>query len=143
MGVVNLIQVNDRAMSEIDLSTAFLRYEEPFMYLILKDHIQLDPAKIREISNTASELSQGKPYLLLSDARAQLAITPEGQGAAADKDILQLVSASAILVSSWPKKLLVNMVIHFSNMPFPMKMFTHAGEALNWLDAQRKLLRVS
>jgi hypothetical protein len=127
-------------MSEIDLSTAFLRYEEPFMYLILKDHIQLDPTNIRELANTASELSQGRPFLLLSDARAQMAITPEGQGTAADRDILQLVSASAILVSSWPKKLLANMMINFSNLPFPMKMFTHAGEALNWLDGQRKLL---
>lgn len=127
-------------MREVDLSTAFLRYEEPVMYLILKDHIQLNPTNIREIANSASELSEGKPYLLMSDARVEMAITPEGQGAAADKDILQLIRGSAILVSSWPKKMLVNLVIHFSNMPFPMKMFTHAGEALNWLEMQKKLL---
>ena len=127
-------------MREVDLSTAFLRYEEPVMYLILKDDIRLTPANIREIANAASELSDGKPYLLFSDARVQMAITAEGQNAASDANILKLIGANAILVSSWPRQMLVNMVAHFSNMPFPMKMFTHPGEALNWLEIQRKLL---
>jgi len=127
-------------MSEVDLSAAILKYEEPVMYLVLKENIQLDPANLREIANGASELSSGKPYLLFSDARVNLAITPEGQGAASDKNLLALIGASAILVKSWHKKWIVNLFIRFSNMPFPMRLFTNAAAALSWLEMQKRLL---
>lgn len=124
-------------MSEVDLSAAILRYEEPVMYLVLKDNVRLTPSHIREISDAAGELSEGKPYLLFSDARVHLAISPEGQGAAADKNILSLIGASAVLVTSWPQKFIANLVIRFSNMPFPMKLFTNAAKALDWLKMQK------
>jgi len=127
-------------MSEVDLSAAILRYEEPVMFLILKENTELNPANLREIATSASELSAGKPYLLFSDARVSLGISPDGAGAAADRNLLSLIGASAILVSSWPKKFIANLYIRFNKTPFPLRLFTSAKEALNWLELQKKMI---
>jgi hypothetical protein len=127
-------------MSEVDLSAGILRYEEPVMFLILKENALLTADKLEEIAESASRLSAGKPYLLFSDARANLDISPDGQNAAAGGQLLRLIGANAILVSSWPKKFIANMFIRFNNMPFPMKLFTSAGKALSWLEMQKKML---
>lgn len=127
-------------MREVDLSVGILRYEEPVMFLILKEDTCLTAAKLEEIAESARRLSAGKPYLLFSDARANLDISPDGQRVASSGQLLRLIGASAILVSSWPKKFIANLFIRFNTMPFPMRLFTNAGKALSWLEMQKKML---
>lgn len=127
-------------MSEVDLSAGILRYEEPVMFLILKENTCLTADKLEEIAESARRLSAGKPYLLFSDARANLDISPDGQRVASSGQLLKLIGANAILVSSWPKKFIANLFIRFNRMPFPMRLFTSASQALSWLELQKKML---
>lgn len=126
--------------SEVDLTAAILKYEEPVMYLVLKDNVQLNPAHVREIADSASELSAGKPYLLFSDARVHIKLTPEATSTASDRNLLSLIGASAILVKSWPQKMIANLFIRYSEMPFPTRLFTNASKALSWLEMQKKII---
>lgn len=127
-------------MREVDLSAGILRYEDPVMFLVLKDNTCLNAENLREIANNASDLSAGKPYLLLSDARVNLDIAPDGHNAAAKGDLIQLIQANAVLVSSWPKKFIANMFIRFNQLPFPMRLFTNVQQALNWLELQKQVV---
>ncbi len=127
--------------SEVDLQAAILKYEEPVMYLVLKDNTELNSNNLQEIAQKAGELSAGKPFLLFSDARVNLDITPDGHKAAAsDRSLMALVGASAVLVSSWPKKFITNLFIRNTTMPFPVKFFTNASKALDWLKLQKTII---
>lgn len=125
-------------MREVNVEAAILKYDAPVMFLVLKNHILLTPKNIREIADTAEQLSGGKPYLLFSDARARIQITDSGRFAASDQRIVSLIRAGAVLIDSFFVKFIVNLALRYNKFPFPFRIFTNAAKALDWLKQQNQ-----
>ena len=120
-------------MNFIDLPHATIRYEAPVVYLTFKTDANLDVAEIRELIKATEKLTGKKPYLLLSDARVFINITPEARKVSADKNEAPYLVANAALINNLPLTLTTNFFIKFNRPHFKLKVFNDEKKALKWL----------
>lgn len=120
-------------MSEIEFTHSTLIYNPPVIFLNFKEGAELDVKEIKEMIEAAETLSDRKPYLLFSDIRNHVEITPEGKKLAADKKASPCVLANAILTNNLALKLSANFFIKINRPHFPLKVFNDYQSALRWL----------
>lgn len=117
-------------MHEIKLDYLTIEYKEPIVYHHYTRSVVIDRQKIQEINDADEKLTQGKPYLLLSDARAQIEITPEGNEAVMWTGN---IIANAVVVKWLAQRLVAKVFSEFNKPPHPFAIFTDEAEAVKWL----------
>jgi hypothetical protein len=120
-------------MTEVQLKYVSIHYEEPIIFLNFKDGAELGFPEVRELTFYCEQLTQKKPYVVLSDARADINVTPEGKKLTADPNEAPLCKGSAVLVRNVMYEMAANFFSLFSRPPHPFKAFTEKGKALEWI----------
>jgi hypothetical protein len=129
-------------MTEVELSYVSIHYDEPVIFLVFKDGVEIGFPEVREMTFYCEQLSGKKPYLVLSDARVNINVTPEGRKLAADPREAPLCKGSAVLVKNIMYEMAVNFFQIFNKPPFPYRSFTDKKKALEWLyslELERKI----
>jgi hypothetical protein len=120
-------------MKEIKFSHTTVRYQEPLISLVFNEGADLDIAEVRELIAAAEKLSGKKPYLLFSDVRVNMGITPEARKVSADKKEAPYVVANAVLVNNLGLSITANFFMKFNKPHFPVKVFYDEAKAMEWL----------
>ena len=116
---------------DIELPYSNIYYEAPIIYIEYKKDAELGFGEIRQLISTAEKLSGGKPYVVLSDVRNGVNITPMGKKLAADPGTMPLHRGSAVLLRNNMQRLAAN--FFGSKNPYPFKAFTDKQKAVEWL----------
>lgn len=120
-------------MKKINFAFGTLEYRSGILYFIIKDDAHLDAAEIDQLFAACREMSDNKPFLLISDARVHVDITPKGRKAASKKELGSLIIANAVLVNSPAVRLVANVFSKINRPPFPYQVFNDEEKALRWL----------
>lgn len=120
-------------MNQIDFPHSAIIYKAPVVYLVFKEGAELDVKEVREMIAAAEMLAGKKPYLLFSDVRNHVAITPEARKVSADKKESRYVIANAVLTNNFALKLTANFFIKVNKPHFPVKVFNDELKAHLWL----------
>lgn len=123
-------------MEKIKLANAIVENRDGVIWIIIKEDAELTVSDIRDFAAAGEKLSGGKPYLQVTDARVSLDITTEGRKAAADKEVVPLVIAHAVLVNNAAVRLIANFFTSFDKPHFKNKVFNTESDALKWLKQQ-------
>lgn len=118
---------------EIILEYATLYYEEPIVYIVFNDGVELGFPETKELISCAEKLSDYKPYFVFSDVRANVQVTREGKRVARDRNQAPLHLGSAILLNSTMLKFGINFFKDIGDPSYPFRAFTDKQEAINWL----------
>jgi hypothetical protein len=120
-------------MNEIDLAYATVHYQAPVVFSVFREGIQLDEWHVRELLETASKLSNNKPYLLLSDVPGFLSISSGARAIASSKAESPQIVANAVLINNLAIKLVANFFARYNQPHFAFKVFTDRKKAMDWL----------
>ncbi len=120
-------------MEEIELAYCTIRYKAPVIFLTFRENAFIDVAETREMIRESEKLTAKKPYLILSDSRVFLTITPEARKISADKIEAPLLVANAIMVNNLPLALTANFFLKFNKPHFKFKVFNNREKAMKWL----------
>jgi hypothetical protein len=120
-------------MEQIELEYVTIRYKAPIVYLTFKPGAELGFPEIEELTSYAEKLSANKPYLVLSDARAHVKVTPEGKKHSADAKYSRLQNGTAVIVKNTIYQLAANFFIGIQKPEFPFSVFTEEQKAIDWL----------
>lgn len=122
----------------IELPFATMYYEKQVVHIVLKKGSELGFPEIRSLTEHAEKLSGNRPYLVLSDSRAGVSVTPEGRKMAGDAKASPLNRGTAVLV----KNSLISFAANFftSKPGYPFHAFTDREKALEWLEKLKKNL---
>jgi hypothetical protein len=124
-------------MEQIELGYATLSYNDPIVEIVYKAHAQLGFIEIRELIASAQKLSAGKPYLVFSDVRDGIEVTPLGKKVVSDPAESPLHRGTAVLLKSEMLVLAANFISSFKKEPYPFKAFTERKKAMQWLSTLR------
>lgn len=78
-------------------------------------------------------LTEGQPYLVLSDGRVNVRVSPEARAFSASEEASRNRIAEAILINSVAARLTANFYIRFNKPSTPTRIFTDEQKALEWL----------
>ncbi len=117
----------------IQLSFAKLYYEAPTVYIEFAAGVELGFVEIRQLISAAEELSGRVPYVVLSDVRSEVNITPMGRKIASDATEAPFHKGSAVLAPNRLIQLAADFFNQLSPTPYPYKAFTNREEAIAWL----------
>jgi len=117
----------------INLGYVKIHYEEPIVYFVFSDNVELGFPEIRELTASAEKLSNNRPYLSFSDARVNVNVTHEGRKFAADINEAPLHRGTAVLVKNTALKIAANFFMNFGQPKYPFRAFTDETEAIQWL----------
>jgi hypothetical protein len=120
-------------MQHIEFSHSTITYNAPVISIVFKLGAKMGVPEAREMIVVAEKLSENKPYLILSDIRNHVDITPEARKVAASKREAPLVVANAVLTNNIALKLTSNLFIIINKPHFPVKVFTDKDKAIHWL----------
>jgi hypothetical protein len=95
--------------------------------------IDIDVEDGRENLAAVTQLTGGKPYLVVSDGRVTVTVTPEAREFAASEEASKNRIAEAILVNSVATRLTANFYIRFNKPRTPTRIFTDEQKAIEWL----------
>ena len=124
---------NDKSINEIDLDYVSITYQDPIVYFVYKDNIELGFPEIREVISFAEKLSGFRPYVTLSDARVRINITNEGKRVLSDMRNMPLFRGTAVIVTNNMFKFAANFLMAFNKPKYPFRAFTSKEEAVAWL----------
>ena len=123
-------------MTEIKLDYLTITYEEPILYHRYTKSKMIGAGEIRAILDADFKLTQGKPYVLLSDTRSQIELRPDAYEeygmAEADKRTANIV-ANAVIVKWLAQRLVANVFSEVNKPPHPLEIFTDEEAAVKWL----------
>ncbi len=120
-------------MKPIEFPHSIVTYNDPVITIVFKEGATLDVPEIRELILASEKLSDKKPYLLFSDSRVFLTITPEARRVSALKIEAPYLIANAALINNLPLVLTANFFAKFNQPHFKFKMFTSEKKAMKWL----------
>lgn len=116
-----------------DFSYCTLSYKAPIISIVFKKGAVMDVAEAKEMIVAAESMSGKKPYVLFSDIRNHVNITPEARKVSADKAMAPHVVANAVFTNNIALKLTANFFILINKPHFPVKVFTDRSKAMLWL----------
>jgi hypothetical protein len=116
---------------EIDLPYSHIYYEAPIVYIEYKKDAELGFGEIRELVSKAEELSGGKSYVVLSDVRKGINVTPMGKKISGSPGTAPLHRGTAVLLSNPMLRLAAN--FFGKSNPYPFRAFTDKQKAVEWL----------
>ncbi|HVD96831.1 MAG TPA: hypothetical protein VNB90_01420 [Cytophagaceae bacterium] len=120
-------------MNEITLPYVSIKYNEPIVYFVYKDGIELGFPEIRELIACSEKLSGHKPYVTLSDVRVNISITNEGKRILEDPKNMPLFRGTAVLVKNSMYQFAVNFLNYYHKPEYPFRAFTSEKKAIEWL----------
>ena len=120
-------------MGPIEFPHAIISYKAPVITIKFKEGSTLDVGEIRELIVAAEKLTNNRPYLLFSDVRVFLTITPEARKVSASKTEAPYLIANAALINNLPLALTANFFVKFNQPHFKFKMFNNEKKAMKWL----------
>lgn len=120
-------------MNETVLSYVTIRYDAPIIYLTFKEGSELGFPEIKELTFYAEKLSNKKNYVVFSDVREIVTVTPEGKKHALENKHAPFHKGAAVLVKNTAYSLAANLFIGLSQPEFPYKVFTDEQKAKEWL----------
>ncbi len=120
-------------MKETRSKYGLVRYEEPIVYLLFDAGVELGFPEMQELVALSEEISDHKPYMVLSDMRAGVKMTREGKRTIASKDQVPLKRATALLVNPDELEAGENFFAEAKEPDQPFKAFTDKREAVSWL----------
>lgn len=127
-----MFRENDN-LNKIHLSYVDIKYEEPIVYFVFKEGVELGFPEIRELIACAEQLSGKKNYVTLSDVRVTVNITNEGKRVVSDPKNMPYFRGTAVLVKSSMYKFAVNFLNYYNRPKYPYRAFTSEKEAIAWL----------
>ncbi|MDF2436169.1 MAG: hypothetical protein K0Q95_545 [Bacteroidota bacterium] len=120
-------------MRGIEFEHSTISFDSSVIFIVFKKGAKMDVASAREMIVSAEKLSDKKPYLMFSDIRNHVEITPEARKVAADKKEAPLIIANAVLTDNVALKLTANFFVKINRPHFPVKLFTDRSKAMLWL----------
>ena len=120
----------------IELSTChFYLIDEGFALAKVKDNVDCDLEGAIEIDDLTYETVEGKPFVILIDARdIRSSLTHEAREyIATNKKIAGIRKAQAIVVNNLHIKILANFYMNFHRTSNPVKVFSDYSKAEKWL----------
>lgn len=108
--------------------------EEGFLILTLSEETEADLAHVKECFQAYKTLGCGpnNKVAQLIHTRGELLVSPEAKKYAADNG-MNYFTASAVIGSTLPVRLLVNFFISFYKPTVPFKIFGNENDARKWL----------
>ena len=116
---------------ETELPYSNIYYEAPIVYIEYKKDAELGFGEIRQVVAMAEQLSGHKPYVVLSDVREGISVTPMGKKISADPGTAPLHRGTALLLKNSMLRLAAN--FFGTSNPYPFKAFTDKQKAIDWL----------
>ncbi len=120
-------------MNKIEFSHTTVELRLGIVWLLFKENAELGVDEIKELIKATEKLSDYKPYLLMSDVRVNLSITPEARKVAADEKEAPLLVANAVIVNNLAIRLTANFFSSFNKPHFEFKVFNSEKKAIDWL----------
>lgn len=120
-------------MPVLILDFATLHYIHPIVVITFKRDTQLGFQEIRALIKGCEAVTGHKPYVVLSDIRAGVEVTPMGIKVAKDISEAPLHWGTAVLVNPKLIQLASNMLGSISTLPYPYKVFGERLAAIEWL----------
>ena len=121
-----------------ELRTARLHLREDDIICIrVKDNVDVEIADARETFTEVKRLAAGekKPVLVFTGAGGT--ISSEVRKFSASLEAGEPTLAEAVIANSLAHKLVVNILIKFTNIGRPMKLFINEPDAVAWLKEER------
>jgi uncharacterized protein YrzB (UPF0473 family) len=118
-----------------ETSVGALQYDtdEAIMYYTLKEKAEIDIPQVEELYAKLKELTEGKRYVMLVDARTHATSTNEARVFSSKNPAKKNMVAEAILVNNIAVKLAANFYINFHKPSQPTRLFTGREDAVSWL----------
>lgn len=120
-------------MEQLELNYVTIQYKEPIIYLKFKPGVELGFPEMQELVTSSEKLSANKPYVVLSDARGSVRVTPEGKKYSADGKYSPLQKGTAVLVKNTIYQLAGNFFVGMQTPSFPFRIFVDEQKATEWL----------
>jgi hypothetical protein len=120
-------------MKKAEFVHSTITYDPPVIYIVFKKGAKMDSAEALEMIAAAETLSGKTPYLMFSDIRNHVEISPEARKISAAKAEAPYVVANAVLTDNVALKLTANFFMKINKPHFPVKIFTDRSKAMSWL----------
>jgi hypothetical protein len=120
-------------MQKAVLPYASITFEDPIVYIVFEKDVDLGFPEVRELTRVAEELAGYKPYVVLSEVKANVSVTPEGKRLTTDPKEIPLARGSAVLVNNALYMMAMNFYSNFTSPPFQFRAFTDKQKAIAWL----------
>ena len=120
-------------MEQIALKYVTIYYKEPIVYLTFKPGAELGFPEMQELVACAEKLSAKKPYVVFSDARGFVNVTPEGKKYSIESKNSPLQKGTAVIVKNTAYQLAANFFMGIQKPSYPFSAFTDEQKAIDWL----------
>ena len=111
---------------------------EHLLVIRLKDNMEVELADSREMQKISLELTEGRKFVSLVDARVKIVVSKEAREWGSTPEAQKNMLAQAILVNTLANKLVGNFIIQFHKPPARTRMFSDEESSLSWLNEQLK-----
>lgn len=129
-------------MKTILLKTAELKYEGNGILIIkLLEDAEIDLAASKEMQRASLEITEGKKFVALIDARNRVIVTKEAREWGSTPEAQVNLLAQAILTNSLANRIIGNFIIRFHKPVAKTKLFTEEKEAMKWLRQEFSLFK--
>ncbi len=120
-------------MSKRELPYATLEYREPIVYITFKAEGDIGFKEVWELIEVTQELAGQKPYVVLSDVRDGVNLTPQGKKTAQDPNAAPLHRGTAVVVRNSMMQVAANFFEKIRPLPYPFRAFSDMQQAEAWL----------
>jgi len=120
-------------MKQVELDYVTIRFEKPVVHLVFKHGAQLGFPELQKIIQYSEELSERTPYVVLSDVRTNLSVTPAGRKFSSEGKNSPYHRGVAVLTNINFFKLAANFYMGLKKPSFPFRAFTNEQQAIEWL----------
>ena len=120
-------------VKETNLGFALVYYEKPIVHLVFEKGAELGFPEMRALVRHAERASGHQPYVVLSDIRKGVSVTPEGRKFSSRASESPLQRGTATLVTGALFSKAVNFFAGLRKPDFPFRCFTDRQEAIEWL----------
>jgi len=120
-------------VDQVELKYVTIRYKEPIVYMTFKAGAELGFPEMQELVTYAEKLSLNKPYVILSDAREYIRVTPEGKKHSAEGKNSPLQKGTAVIVKNTVYQLAATFFVGLQKPSFPFNAFVDETKAVEWL----------
>jgi hypothetical protein len=120
----------------------FSLIEDGVLHIEILADTEIDLTESKAMQQKSLEITKGKKFVALIDARATTLVTKESRewGSTAEAQVNML--AQAIIINSLASRLIGNFIIKFHKPIAKTRLFPEEESALFWLREQKKILKI-
>jgi hypothetical protein len=113
--------------------------EDGILYHIYQPDLEITVPVAAHITLHRIEISEGKSWPLLTDARRLKSIDKKSRDYWSTGDGLRFLTAGAVIINGPVQSLLGNALIFLSKPTKPLKLFSNYDSALKWLEHYKRV----